>query len=187
MSPYHLHFLVAFGAFFLAFFLAIGFWPPSPPAERATDAFRKQAARCRTEIAQISALLGALPQVSEPEPVDVMAAALSLIRENLLARVRGEERFLFPAAERHHRQGIHAGIEVLRMQHRLMEEWADEMERLSAFPLADAERFSLRGERLLGLFEAHLAAEEEFLLPVLDRAMTPTQFRREVVVPMGME
>jgi len=171
----------------LAFFLAIGFWPPSPPAERATDAFRKQDATCRTQIAQISTLLSALRQGSEPEAVDLMAAAVLMIRENLLARARKEERFLYPAVERRHRQGIRSGIEVFRWQHRLMEEWVGEMERLTSVPVEDPKAFSLRGERLLGLFEAHLAAEEELLLPVLDRNMTPAQFHREVEVPMGMD
>ena len=56
--------------------------------------------------------------------------------------------------------------------------WIGELGAMAKSPSADAQAFTRRADNLLGLVRAHFESEEDVLLPVLDRTMTPEQFRR---------
>lgn len=187
---FHRHFLVAAAILSFAFFIALGFWPPPrrqvEEAGRATEAFRLHHRKYHDVIAQISALLDTIHHVSEMQQLELMAVTVSLVRGDLLPHAKAEEQFLYPAADRRAGTGIHAFTATLRFEHRLLERWTEELAAMASEPFPDHNAFCLRGERLLGLLEAHLAAEEEVLLPVLDKTMTPEQFHREVESGMGI-
>lgn len=187
---FHRHFLVAAAMFCFVFFMVLGFWPPPRrqvrEEARATEAFRLHHRKYHDVIAQISGLLDTIHHVSEMQQLELMAVTVSVVRGDLLPHARAEEQFLYPAADR--RAGTDSPVftATLRFEHRLLERWTEELAAVASEPFPDHNAFCLRGERLLGLLEAHLAAEEEVLLPMLDKTMTPEEFRREVERGMGI-
>lgn len=186
-NGYHLHFLVAAVILSFSFFIALGFWPPSAPGERATEGFRRHDRKKRDEIARISCLLDTIHHVSEMDQRELMAAAVSLIRGGLLPDSEAQEKLLYAAVDRRVKSGLCPFTEALRFERRQMGRWTEELALLASEPLPDHNRFCLRGERLLGLVESHLDAIEEILLPILDRSMTSAQFHREVGSGMGID
>jgi hemerythrin-like domain-containing protein len=174
----------------IAFFVSLGFWPPSLQdigENRPTELFRLHLRRHQEKIATISLTLDTIPRGSEMGQIDLMAAVVSMIRGELLEHARTEEQVLYPAVDRRAEAGTPPFTEVLLFERRLIERWTDELERMASEPLPDQHRFCVRGERLLGLLEAHVAVEEKVLLPILDKTMTHDQFRREVWNRMEIE
>ena len=48
----------------------------------------------------------------------------------------------------------------------------------------DLEAFARRTDNLLGLLAAHFEEEEEVLLPLVEKGMSPEQFKREIMDKM---
>lgn len=187
-NGFNRYFLMATALMAFAFFIALGFWPPErkPQQGRATEAFRRHHRRYHEQVAHLSSVFETIHDACEMEQIELMAAAVALLREDLLPHARAEELHLYPAADRLAGGGANPFTAVLRFEHRLLERWTEDLAAIAADPFPDHNAFCLRGERLLGLLEAHLAAEEEVVLPLLDRTMTPEQFRREVGEGMGI-
>ena len=191
MSPsakggYPIHFLAVAILLSLGFFMALGFWPPSPPGVRATEAYRKEIRKKQDAIAQVSSLLDLIHHVSDLEQEGLMATCLELIQGSLVPGSEADERALYAAVDRRTRSGLRPFTEVLRYERHTMDRWTEELSSMASESMPDHNVFCLRAERLMGLVESHLGAIEDILLPILDRSMTPAQFRREVETGRGL-
>jgi len=179
---YHLHFIVAAVFFSIAFLFILGFWPPSeraaPPRPSAFLGERHQ--MLEGEIARLAENLVRLREGHESEQLDLMASVTASLRSGPLAEARLEELRIHPLLERRLKGGAASCTEAFRAEHRVMEQWTEELDAISCEPFPDYHAFCTRGERLLGLLEGHLEAEKAVLLPLLDRILTPAQFRQEI-------
>ncbi len=68
----------------------------------------------------------------------------------------------------------------MRNEHKIISRWISELESTSTRKSTDARDFVRKVDRLLELIMAHFASEEDVLLPILDRSMTPEEFDREI-------
>ena len=106
-------------------------------------------------------------------------------------RIRGraatescEQRVLYPVVQRESGAGSQL-TNVPIDEHRIVERLIAALEQEASKPTPDAAAFALTAHHLTGLLFAHFEVEEEVLLPVLDQAMIPEQFQREVADKMA--
>jgi iron-sulfur cluster repair protein YtfE (RIC family) len=154
---------------------------------RPTERFRAHHERFRGQIEQLTFYIDTLHEISETRQMEIMAAVMAILRDDFQLHARQEEQFLYPAVDRFARAGTHPFTALLRHDHRIIDRWIEDLDRISSEPMPDHTRFCRRLERLLGLLEAHLDAEDAVMLPILDRSMTPAQFRREIGSKIGID
>jgi hypothetical protein len=157
------------------------------PPPRATESLRRQQARLADSLDLFLPLIRDLFKGSPGRDAEIVVAAVDFLRGTVQAQGRAEEKYLYPAAERHAPGECFLLLLVLKSEHRVMERWIDEIEDLGEEPFTDRGPFDRRCEELVALARLHLRNEEVGLLPVLDRVMTPAQFRSEVGRGMGLE
>jgi len=168
--------------FALGFFVAIGFWPAgTPPVTRdlPTAGFRRHHEELKNVLGDWTLMVDALHDASPSRQSEIMDFSVGFLKQHVLTHTAVEERILYPAVERY------AGRELtlsLREEHRLLRSRVRDLE---ATP--EAATFCHRAHEVAGLLAAHFDVEEAVLLPVLDRRMTPEQFRREVWARMLSE
>jgi hemerythrin-like domain-containing protein len=114
-----------------------------------------------------------------------MARVVGFLREHLIGHADWEERVLYPLVDRHAGGGPEAFTASMRLEHRIIARWTDELAREASHREPDIGVFCARAHNLLGLVMAHLEEEEDVLLPVLDRTMTAAEFEREVMNQSG--
>ncbi|MFA1551816.1 nitroreductase/quinone reductase family protein [Actinomadura chokoriensis] len=134
--------------------------PPAGPESPAAmlvavhDAFRRELELIRAEVAASGAVLGAQLRVN----------CLTLCR-GLGNHHMGEDQQMFPLLERRHPE-LAPALARLREEHEAVKELLDELRR--ALDSGDPASLLTEVERLTGALEAHLAHEEERLVPLLD-------------------
>jgi hemerythrin-like domain-containing protein len=106
---------------------------------------------------------------------------VALLRKHIAPHADWEERVLYVIVDRQAGGGTHKFTASMRHEHRIIARQLDDLVRESVRPAPDAKRFARKADRLLGLIAAHFEEEEEVLLGVLDLAMTPEEFKREVM------
>ena len=149
-----------------------------PRGELPSAAFRAHHAELREHLGHLDRALVEMPSKPEAEQLESMRFVARFLREHVAAHAADEERALYPAVDRHAGGGERPFTATMRYEHRLVERWIGELETLSgAVARPDVAGFVRRGQRLLGLLEAHFGAEEEVLLPVLDARLSPGEFR----------
>jgi hemerythrin-like domain-containing protein len=136
---------------------------------RKTEPIRQNLERLRKVLLTAQRHLDDVHVVNESEQIVLMQSAVGIFKDYLLPHLAAEEEVLYPAAERLI-PGSAAGLtEALRKEHEIMRRWIGEMERLAEEPMPDHNAFTRRGERLLGLIEAHFEVDEAVLLKILDQ------------------
>ena len=115
-----------------------------------------------------------LHQVNESEQLVLMQSVVCLLKEYLLPHLAAEEAVLYPAVDRHLQVPSASLTRVLVREHGIMRRWIEEMEDLAYRSMPDHNAFVRRGERLLGLMEAHFEVDEGALFPLLDQAPPPS-------------
>lgn len=147
--------------------------------ELVTTPFRRRHSAIREQLVHASEHVGRLPHVGAAEQRRLMVKVLHLLREHVLRHAHWEEAVLYPVVERQSAGGLVTSS--LRQEHVVMARWLDELDRMADSEQPAGISFSRRADQLLGLVLAHLEAEDEVLLPVLDRTMTPAEFERDVM------
>jgi hemerythrin-like domain-containing protein len=137
---------------------------------RRTEPIRQNLARLRKVLLTLERQFETIHDVSETRQIQLMHDAVGMLQEYLLPHLAAEEAVLFPAAERELAPSPASVTQALRREHEILRLWIDHLEALANGPLPDHNEFARRGERLLGLIEAHFDVEETVLFPVLDRA-----------------
>jgi hemerythrin-like domain-containing protein len=145
--------------------------------QRATESFRKEHAEL---VAHLSDLFGALKDLGAIPPHEQeerMAKLVLFLRDHLRPHAQWEERVLYPLVESYAGDGF---TQSMKHEHRIIERWMDDLGDDASSVLPDAHPFVRRADKLLGLLLAHFEVEEEVLLPILDRALTPEDFARRM-------
>ena len=151
------------------------------PAVRATEPLRPQYAGIRAQLERLNGLVDALPRTAPQEQGEAMRRIAELLGEMIL-RHTGEERDrLYMAADRCAGNAPHRFTTSLSHEQALSARWLEALSAEAGRPSPDVTAFSRGAQRLLGLLDAHFQTEEAVLLPLLDGAMTPDQFRRDVM------
>lgn len=162
---------------FVSLSLAVAAEPPRP-----SEPFRAEHAVLERELDQIDARVGKVATLDDDARAREMGAIVSFFREHIGPHAAWEERVLYPAVDRRVPTGEAEPFTAsMRHDHTVVERWIGELDAMSRASTPDAGAFTRRADNLLGLLRAHFEAEEDVLLPVLDRSMTPEQFRDEVL------
>ena len=141
---------------------------------RRTEPIRQNMARLHQILLTLERHFDTVHEVNETEQIVVMQSAVTLLKEYLLPHLAAEEAALYPTVDRHLLGSRASSTEAMRREHDIMRRWIHEMETLANASLPDHNSFARRGERLLGLIEAHFEVDQEVLLPVLDHALPLT-------------
>ncbi|MER6051801.1 nitroreductase/quinone reductase family protein [Streptomyces sp. NPDC001793] len=131
---------------------------PGASVRLVHDGFRREIATLRRELANSGSVLGAQLRIN----------CLTLC-QGLDNHHTGEDRMMFPALRRH-RPDLAPVLDRLDAEHRSIAALLEELRRALAEPDAAPGGIRAEVERLTGELEAHLAYEEEQLIPVLDAA-----------------
>ncbi|WP_207916903.1 hemerythrin domain-containing protein [Micromonospora sp. KC723] len=133
--------------------------PPGPPGAALVavhDAFRRELALIRQEVAAAGPTVGAQMRVT-----------CLTICEGLRGHHEREDAGMF-AWLAAHRTDLAPVLARLDAEHRAMAALLDELRIVLATPAVDREVLRAEVERLTGQVEAHLAYEEEHLVPLLN-------------------
>lgn len=142
---------------------------------RRTEPLRQNMARLRKVLMTVERQFESVHQVNETRQVELMHDAVGLLKDYLLPHLAAEEAVLYPAVDNLLPPSPASATQALIREHDLMRLWIREMESLADGAMPDHNAFARRGERLLGLIEAHFAVEEAVLFPVLDGAAPLTR------------
>ncbi|MGP3965023.1 nitroreductase/quinone reductase family protein [Nonomuraea sp. 3N208] len=136
--------------------------PPAGPMgdalKRLHDAFRRELALIRREVAASGPRLGAQLRIN----------CLTLC-QGLHVHHEREDGFMFPALEGRHPE-LAAALERLRAEHAVVQELLGRLQELLAAEDVAPEALSLEVDHLTAELEAHLDYEEEQLVPLLNGA-----------------
>jgi len=142
---------------------------------RRTDPIRQNLAELRRVLMTLERPFEAVHEVNECEQAVLMQSALETLKDFLLPHLAAEEDVLYPAVDRELPASWARVTDAMRQEHEIMRRWIGDLERLADGPLADHNAFARRGERLLGLIEAHFEVDESILFPILDQAVPLTR------------
>lgn len=148
---------------------------------RPSQQFRTELERLQQRLNAVELQLQGLALISRAENQrKVMLQILAFFKTEIAPRTDWEEQHLFPAVDKRAAKNGEAFTSSLRYGHRIMARWIHALENETSLRYPDEIRFTQMTAQLLGLLKAHLEEEEEVLLPILDRTMTPQQFRDEI-------
>jgi hemerythrin-like domain-containing protein len=136
---------------------------------RRTEPLRQNLAQLRRILGTLERTLESVHEASEAEQIALMKSGVLTLKEYLLPHLAAEEEALHPSVDRQIPASSARLTEAMKREHDIMRRWIGDMERLADQPMPDHNAFARRGERLLGLIEAHFEVDEEILFPVLDQ------------------
>ncbi|GEM_PF-6305312 len=148
---------------------------------RATEPLRRQYAEIRLQLDRLDGLVGSLARASSPERISTLRQITELLEEQILRNTAEETDRLYLSADRCAGNASYRFTASLCHEQVIAARWMLELSDEAGKPSPDLTAFSRRADRLLGLLDAHFETEEKVLLPLLDDAMTPDRFRREVM------
>lgn len=144
--------------------------PPCVRCLHRTGPIRQNMARLQRVLMTVERHFESLTVVSETQQIALMNGVVGVLKEYLLPHLAAEEAVLYPAVDRALSGSAVAWTRTLRREHEILRRWIDELEAQANASLPDRAAFIRRGQRLLGLIEAHFEVDGEELLPVLDEA-----------------
>lgn len=150
------------------------------PAARPSEGFRKHHADILVHLGHLDQKAGELERGNPAEQKKAMDFIVTFLNEHIRKHAAEEERVLYPAVDKHAETGANRFTATMRHEHVIIGRWIDELADMAKKPSPDAKAFARRAHNVLGLIRAHFEEEEEVLLPVLDKKLTPAQFEQEV-------
>jgi hemerythrin-like domain-containing protein len=147
---------------------------------RATQPLRDEHAELRRHVRQIEATAGRLRRLTPSQQRNAVQEVVSFLQGELRPHAVWEESVLYPVVDRQSGGG-EPFTGPLRREHRLIERWTVDLAREAAVQDPDIDRFAGQLYRLIGLLIAHFDAEEEVLLPLLERTMSREDLERDVI------
>jgi hemerythrin-like domain-containing protein len=147
---------------------------------RPTEPFRREHVQIKAHLDHLNQAVGALAAADPEERRRTMMLVVSFMDEHLKPHAEWEERVLYPAVDKRAGSGTQPFTASMRYEHRIVVRWSEELKAELAAPTPDVTKFVRRADNLLGLISAHFEEEEEVLLPILDRTMSPDEFEREI-------
>lgn len=148
---------------------------------RPTEAFRNEHVEMRSHLQNVENWAGNLSSLNSDEQKKTMAKIVSFFQNELEPHAQWEEKKLYPAVDKRASEGINDFTASMRHEHKIVGRWIQELQKEASRPKPDPIRFTRKTDQLLGLVFAHFEAEEEVLLPILDKSMTPAEFKKEIL------
>lgn len=109
-----------------------------------------------------------------------MLKITKFFKEEIKPHAEWEERKLYPAVDKRATKGPEIFTATMRYEHKVVARWIEQLDTLATSKTANAALFTRKTDQLLGLLYAHFEEEEEVLLPILDKSMTPAEFKEEI-------
>ncbi len=151
---------------------------------RPTEPFRTEHAALVEELDAVADRVGKLSSLPANDLAGEMSAIVTFFRDELEVHAGWEERVLYPAVDRRvPTGGLEPFTASMRHDHTVVGRWIGELDTIARSSKPDPRAFSRRADNLLGLVRAHFEAEEDVLLPILDRTMTEEDYQREILAP----
>jgi hemerythrin-like domain-containing protein len=147
---------------------------------RPTEPFRKEHVELAEHLRHVHGWNGELLTQPPAAQAATMKKIAGFFEEHLAPHARWEEAHLYNSVDKRAGGGANAFTASMRFEHRVVERWIAELKKTADSPSPDVAAFARRTDYLLGLVTAHFEAEEEVLLPVLDRTMTVEEFQHEL-------
>lgn len=148
--------------------------------ELVTEPFRREHAVLHEHLAHVQKHVGRIPYAGPAEQRKLMLEVLRFLRQHVLTHAHWEEQVLYPIVDRKAGNGG-PFTATARHEHRIVARWLDELDQAAEPDEPDGRLFARKADQLIGLLLGHFEGEEEVLLPVLDRTMTPAEFERDVM------
>jgi Hemerythrin HHE cation binding domain. len=152
--------------------------------KRVTEPFREEHAGIREHLGHIQQKAGTLRAAAPGEQKMTMRFISKFLNEHIRPHAEWEEKVLYPVVDRLAKSGVEAFTSTMRFEHGVVGRWIDELTTESEQTTPDVEAFGRRTDNLLGLLAAHFEEEEEVLLPLVEKGMSPEQFKREIMDKM---
>jgi hemerythrin-like domain-containing protein len=147
---------------------------------RVTEPFRKEHVELARHLQHVHEWNGELQAQPPAEQARTMKKIVGFFEGHLAPHAKWEEEHLYVSVDKRAASGPNPFTASMRFEHRVVERWIAELRREAEAPSPNVSAFARRTDYLLGLVTAHFEAEEEVLLPVLDRTMTAEEFEREL-------
>lgn len=147
---------------------------------RVTEPFRKEHVELAEHLRHVHEWNGQLAAQPQEEQVQTMKRIVGFFEGHLAPHAKWEERHLYNSVDKRAGSGPNPFTASMRFEHRVVERWIAELRKESEAPAPNVTAFARRTDYLLGLVTAHFEAEEEVLLPILDRSMTAEEFEHEL-------
>jgi hemerythrin-like domain-containing protein len=147
---------------------------------RPTDKFRAEHAEIKIHLSHVEQWAGDLTSQPPPGQKKTMAKIVRFFKEHIRPHAEWEERRLYPAVDKRVGKGTEVFTSTMRYEHRIVGRWVEDLVKEEKKTAPDAKDFARKTDQLLGLIRAHFEEEEEVLLPILDKSMTPAQFEKEI-------
>jgi hemerythrin-like domain-containing protein len=141
--------------------------PDTPPAATppfSAAEFRDHHKEIQEHLDHLDQMARQLPDQSAERQKRSMKFVVDFLNEHIMEHAREEEHTLYTLAD----ERVHPRFtETMRFEHTIAEKWIKELDAIQNQDAPDSKAFARRTQRLLGLLEAHFAAEEQVIVPAV--------------------
>ncbi len=148
---------------------------------RPSEQFRMEHVEIKKHLSHVEQWAGNLANEKAPQQKKSMSKIVAFFKEHIKPHAEWEEKKLYPAVDKRAGKGPEAFTSTMRYEHKIVGRWIEELEKEAQKKSPDAALFTRKTDQLLGLINAHFEEEEEVLLPILDKSMTPAEFKEEIL------
>lgn len=146
-----------------------------------TEHFRSEHVELKKHVSEVEQWVGDLYAASDAsKQKDKLTKITGFFKEHIKPHAEWEEKRLYPAVDKRTCTG-HTFTATMRQEHKIVGRWIGDLEQATSAKNPDLRKFARKADQLLGLIKGHFEDEEEILLPILDKSMTPEQFKQEVL------
>lgn len=153
----------------------------NPASELPSQQFRTEHIEIKKHLADVEQWTGALSSSKPSEQKKTMLKIVSFFKEHIKPHAEWEEKKLYPAVDKRAGKGADVFTSTMRYEHKIVGRWVEELEKEATNKSPNTKLFARKTDQLLGLIIAHFEEEEEVLLPILDKSMTPAEFKEEIL------
>lgn len=150
-------------------------------SNRPSEQFRTEHVEIKKHLSDVEQWTGNLTSSSSAEQKKTMLKIVTFFKEHIKPHAEWEEKKLYPAVDKRASKGSEIFTSTMRYEHKIVGRWIEELEKEATAKTSNAKLFSRKTDQLLGLINAHFEEEEEVLLPILDKSMTSTEFKEEIL------
>lgn len=146
-----------------------------------SEPFRTEHVEIKKHLSHVEQWAGNLNGSDPTEQKKTMLKILTFFKEHIKPHAEWEEKKLYPAVDKRASKGAEIFTSTMRYEHKIIGRWVEELEKEATSKSPKAQLFLRKTDQLLGLIIAHFEEEEEVLLPILDKSMTPAEFKEEIL------
>lgn len=143
--------------------------------------FRTEHVEIKKHLSHVEKWAGDISTSKSIEQKKLMLKIVTFFKEHIKPHAEWEEKKLYPAVDKRANKGGEVFTSTMRYEHKIVGRWIEELEKESASKTPNSKLFTRKTDQLLGLIIAHFEEEEEVLLPILDKSMTPEEFKEEIL------